>query len=83
MGGNRKGCPYVILPARVRNVSHPNQLLAHVLHLLFAHHAGERQGQRDVAQRFGHREVAARVAELLNVEGLKMNGGEIRAARDS
>jgi len=83
MGGNRKGCPYVILPARVRNVSQPNHVLGHVVHLLFAHHAGEGQGQRHIAQRFGHREVAALVAEAFGVEGLKVNGGEVRAAGDA
>src|SRR5205823_7406715 len=51
------------------------------VYLRFRHHAREWKSQRNVAKTFGHREVAASVAETLDVKRLEVDGREVRARR--
>src|SRR5450759_8441 len=59
------------------------EVLADSINLLFSHYTGERQGEGDVAQAFGHRKGAALVAEAPGIERLEVDGCEVRPAGDA
>src|SRR5207249_7220404 len=68
--------------SRRQTMQHLTKRSAHGIHLFLVHRAEERECEAGIAGRLGHREVTPPKAELLAVEGLEVDGGEVRPGRD-
>ena len=64
-------------------MQHLTKRAAHGIHLFLVHRAEEREREAGIAGRLGHREVTPPKAELLAVEGLEVDGGEVGPGRDT